>query len=54
MSPLLSKMDSATVEKCLDFCHGLVKSNKQFNVKLFLGKEEYFNFKNKISIKFLK
>ena len=47
MSPLPSKMDSATVEKCLNFCHGLVKSNKQFSFRLSLGKEVSFNFENK-------
>ena len=40
-------MDSATVEKCLNFCHGLVNSNKQFSFKLSLGKEVSFNFTNK-------
>ena len=47
MSPLPSKMDSATVEKCLNFCNGLVKSNKQFSFKLSMGKEVSLNFENK-------
>ena len=40
-------MNSAIVDKCLDFCNGLVKSNKQFSFNLSLGKDINFNFQHK-------
>ena len=40
-------MNSAIVDKCLDFCNGLVKSNKQFSFNLSLGKDIKFNFQHK-------
>ena len=44
-------MDSATVEKCLNFCDGLVKSNRQFSFSLSFGKDISFNFQNKEPVK---
>ena len=40
-------MNSAIVDKCLDFCNGLVKSNKQFSFNLSLGKDINFKFQQK-------
>ena len=40
------KMDVVVVEKCLDFCQGLVESNIKFNFNLFLA-HDAFTFDNK-------
>ena len=40
-------MNSAIVDKCLNFCNGLVKSNKQVSFNLSLGKDINFNFQYK-------